>query len=139
MSPRLICEILGVFLNTLTANGKYPVKDWENLQFSMSPRLICEILGVFLNTLTANGKYPVKDWENLQFSIQMQLSEKWKTFSQFFLLFLESTSNFKHFETNMMVIANEFPKLQTMKNFVRQHCKKRRFGTPFHSHYVKVS
>ena len=30
--------------------------------------------------------------------MQIQLSEKRKTFSQFFVLFLESTSNFKHFE-----------------------------------------
>ena len=26
-------EILGVFVNTLTADDKYPVRDWENLQF----------------------------------------------------------------------------------------------------------
>ena len=26
-----ITEILGIFLNTLTAEGKYPIKDWENL------------------------------------------------------------------------------------------------------------
>ena len=27
----MICEIVGVFGNTLTANGKYPVQDCENL------------------------------------------------------------------------------------------------------------
>ena len=30
MSPLVLGEILGVFLNTLTAEGKYPVQDWEN-------------------------------------------------------------------------------------------------------------
>ena len=53
---------------------------------------------MFVNTLTADGKYPDEDWKSLQLPIQMQLSEKRKTFSQFFVTFLESTSNFKHFE-----------------------------------------
>ena len=52
----------------------------------------------FFKTLTADGKYPVEDWESLQLPLQMQLSEKHKTFSQFFVSFLESASNFKHFE-----------------------------------------
>ena len=64
----------------------------------MSPAVLGEILGVFLNILTSNGKYTVQDVENLQLSIEIQLSEKRKTFSQFFVLVVESTSNFKHFE-----------------------------------------
>ena len=48
--------------------------------------------------MTADGKYPVEYWENSQLPIQMQLSEKLKTFSQLFVPFLESTLNFKHFE-----------------------------------------
>ena len=64
----------------------------------MSPAVLREILGVFLNILTSNGRYTVQDVENLQLSIEIQLSEKRKTFSQFFVLFVESTSNFKHFE-----------------------------------------
>ena len=64
----------------------------------MCPLLLGEVLVVFLNRLTAGGKYPVQDCENLQLPIQMQLSEKRKTFSEFFVPFLESTSNFKHFE-----------------------------------------
>ena len=57
-----------------------------------------EILGMFLNTLSADGKYPIEDWEDLPLPIQMELYEKRKPFSQFFVRFLESTSNFKHFE-----------------------------------------
>ena len=64
----------------------------------MSPLVTDEILGVFVNTLTADGKYPVQGCENLQLPIQMQLSDKQNNFSQFFVPFLESTSNFKHFE-----------------------------------------
>ena len=59
-----------------------------------------EIWGVFVNTLTADGMYSFPDSENLPLPIQMQLSEKRKTFSPFFVPFLESTSNFKHFERN---------------------------------------
>ena len=64
----------------------------------MSPLVLGEILGIFVNTLTADGKYPVPGSENLQLPIQMQLSEKQKTFSEFFVPFLESKSNFKHFQ-----------------------------------------
>ena len=50
-----------------------------------------EMLCVFVNTLTADGKYRVLNCENLQLQIQMHLSVRRKTFSQFFL---ESTSHF---------------------------------------------
>ena len=64
----------------------------------MSPLLIGEVLVVFVNRLTADGKYHVQDYENLQVPIQMPLSEKRKSFSEFFVPFLEFTSIFKHFE-----------------------------------------
>ena len=64
----------------------------------MSHLVLREILGVFVNTLTGDAKYSVQDCENLQLPIQMQLSEKPKAFSEFFVIFLESTSNFKCFE-----------------------------------------
>ena len=64
----------------------------------MSPLGLGEILGVFVETVTADSKYPVPDFKNFQLPIQMQLSEKRKTFSKFFVPFLESTSNFKRFQ-----------------------------------------
>ena len=64
----------------------------------MSPLVLGEILGVFVNTLTAEGMYPIQDYKKLQLPIQMQLSEKLKCFSEFFIPFLESPSIFKHFE-----------------------------------------
>ena len=39
----------------------------------------------------------------------------------------------------MVVIANVFPKLQTVKNFVRPLCEKQFFATRFDSQHVKVS
>ena len=50
----------------------------------MSPLVICEILGLLVNTLTAEDKYSACNGENLPQPIQMQLSKKQKTFSQFF-------------------------------------------------------
>ena len=47
--------------------------------------------------LNANHNYPVQDFGNLSSPIEMQLSLKPKKFSDFFVLFLESTSNFKYF------------------------------------------
>ena len=64
----------------------------------MSPLVLGEIFGMFLKTLIANAMYPVQGCENLQLPIQMKLSEKQKFLSQFFFPFLESKSNFKHFE-----------------------------------------
>ena len=56
------------------------------------------MLGVFRNTLTSYDKYPVGDCVNLLYPIQMQLSLKTTIFSDFFVAFLEPTSNSKHFE-----------------------------------------
>ena len=65
----------------------------ENISLSdmLNPRL-------FRNTLTANDNYPVQDCENLSSPIQMLIFLKPKTLSDFLVPFLESTSNFKHFE-----------------------------------------
>ena len=53
---------------------------------------------MFRNILTANDKYPFLDCVSLWSQIQMQLSQKPTIFSDFFIRFLESTSNFKLFE-----------------------------------------
>ena len=71
---------------------------WEKLIWKMSPLVLFKILGVFVNTLIADGKYPVQDCENLQLPIQKQLCGKPRTFSECFVPFQESTTNFKHFE-----------------------------------------
>ena len=42
-------------------------------------------------------------------------------------------------EKKLMVMANLFPKLQTVKRFITLLCKKGRFGTPLESEHVKVS
>ena len=46
--------------------------------------------------MTVNDKRYLLNRDNLPQPIQMQLSEKVKTFSQFFVPFLKSISNFKY-------------------------------------------
>ena len=64
----------------------------------MSPIVLGEILRAFVNTLSADGKYTLQNCQNLQLPIQIQLFQKRKYFSQFFIAFLESKSNSKHYE-----------------------------------------
>ena len=71
----------------------------NKLSWKKSLLLTCKILGLLVNTLAADEKYPVLNRDNLTIPIQMQLSQKQKTFSQFFAAFLKSTLNFKHFES----------------------------------------
>ena len=56
-------------------------------------------LELLVNTLAANEKYPVLNRDNLTIPIQMQLSQKQKTFSQLFAAFLKYRLNFGHFQT----------------------------------------
>ena len=55
-----------------------------------------KILRLLVNTLTADDKHYLLNRENLAQRIQMQLSQKQKTFSEFFFGFLKSILNFKH-------------------------------------------
>ena len=57
-----------------------------------------QILRLLVNTLPANDKYPVLNRDNLTTPIQMQLSQKQKTFSHFFAAFLKSRLNLEHLE-----------------------------------------
>ena len=58
--------------------------------------MIHKILRLFVNTLTINDKHYLLNRENLTQPIQIQLSQKQKTFSEFFFAFLKSILNFKH-------------------------------------------
>ena len=53
-------------------------------------------LRLFVNTLAVNENYYPFNGDNLTQPIQMQLSQKQKTFFVFFLAILKSILNFKH-------------------------------------------
>ena len=59
--------------------------------------MIHKILTLFVNILIVNDKHYLLNRENLTQQIETQLSEKQKTFSEFFFAVLKSTLNFKHF------------------------------------------
>ena len=48
--------------------------------------------------MSGHGKYSLLNRDNLTQPIQMQLSQKQKTFSEFFCAFLKSSLNFEHFQ-----------------------------------------
>ena len=48
--------------------------------------------------MSADGKYSLLNRDNLTQTIQMRVSRKQKTFSQFFAAFLKSSLNFEHFQ-----------------------------------------
>ena len=70
---------------------------WRQLSYKKSLLVICKISRLFINTLSADGKYSLFNRDNLTQPIQMQLSRKEKTFSDFFSSFLKSGLNFEHF------------------------------------------
>ena len=86
---------------------------WKNFLL-----LTWKILRLVVNTLAVDKKYLVLNRDNLTIPIQMQLSEKQKTFSQFFSAFLKSSLNFKHFEKKMTLIAFVFWKLSTPETWL---------------------
>ena len=77
--------------------------------------VLCKILGLFVNTLSEDDKYCLLYNDNLLQPIQILLSQKQKTFSEFFYGFLKSTLNFEHFEKKINLIADIFPKLPSTK------------------------
>ena len=81
--------------------------------------MLCKILRLFVNTLTDDDKYSLLNRDNLTLPIHMQLSQKQKTFSGIFFIFLKSILNFEHFQSKMNLIRDDFLKLSTAKNVVR--------------------
>ena len=101
--------------------------------------LTWKIFGLLVNTLAANEKYPVLNREYLTIPIQMELSQKQKTFSEFFAAFLKSYWNFERFEEKKMsFIAFVFSKLQTLKTWLDKCLKSPVLEDLFASNMVNV-
>ena len=60
--------------------------------------VLCKFLRLFVKTLTDDEKYSLLYRESLTQPIQILLSLKRKTFSQFFSTFLKCALNFAHFQ-----------------------------------------
>ena len=69
---------------------------WRQLTCKKSLLVTCKISRLFPNTVSADGKYSLLNRDNLTEPIQMQLSRKQKTVSQFFSACLKPSLNFEH-------------------------------------------
>ena len=74
---------------------------------------------------------------NSQFKCNYLKNEK--LFLNFLIHFLNLYKVLNILKEKRIVIANVFPKLQTVKNVVRTLSKKHRFRTHFYSQHVKES
>ena len=68
------------------------------LNCKKSLSVICKILRLFVKILSVVDKSSLPNREYLTKPIQMQLSQKQKTFSQFLSAFSTSRLNFEHFQ-----------------------------------------
>ena len=82
--------------------------------------VIYKISRAFVNTFTAHDKYSVLNKQYLLHPFHMQLTQKQKTFSEFFFAISKARLNFEDIQKKKMIlIGNDFPKLRPSKNAVR--------------------
>ena len=79
---------------------------WGKLSWKKLPSVLYEILRLFINALTADGKYSDSNMQNFPQQFQTPLSQKQKTFSGFFIVFLKCAWNLEHFQKK-----DEYPSL----------------------------
>ena len=94
---------------------------------------------LLVNTLDADGKHPVLNRDNLTIPIQMQLSQKQKSFSQFLAALLKSRLNFKYFEKKMTLLAFVFRTLRTPKTRLDKCLKSPVSEDPLRSNMADVT
>ena len=80
--------------------------------------VLWKILRLFDKTLSDDEKYCLLYRDNLTQPIEILLSQKEKTFSEFFSPFLKSTLNFENFQKKMTLIVDVFPKLPSPKKVI---------------------
>ena len=107
------------------------------MSWKKSRLLTCQILGLLRNTSAADEKYSVLNKDSLTIPIHMQLSQKQKTLSEFFTLFLKSrlNSNFigKKDDPHRFCISE----ITDMEIVVRYLSKNSRFRGPFDKQHGK--
>ena len=96
---------------------------WRQLRLKKFLLVTWKVLRLIANILTANDKCFLLNRDNLKQLIQMHLSEKQKTFSEFFSAILKSRLNFEHFPKKKTIIADVFRKSQTRKTWLNKSLK----------------
>ena len=74
---------------------------------------------MLVNTLAADEMYPLLNRDHLMIPIQLQLSEKQKTFSQLLAAFSKYTSIFKYFEEKVDLHRFYILEIKDSENVVR--------------------
>ena len=85
----------------------------------MSPLVLGEVLVVFANRLTADGKYPFQDLRIWKSQLKCNYLKNRNLFLIFLFYFWNLYRVLNILKKMMIVIANVFPKLQTVKILVR--------------------
>ena len=111
-------------------------KSWFGISL---PYYYVKSYACFLTHCVPTASIPLKSERIYNSQYKCNYLKKENLFLNFWFNFwnLHQISNI--FKQKMMVTANVFPKLQTVKNFVRPLCKKRACGTLFDTQHVKVS
>ena len=102
----------------MAAPSKYLLITLKVVALEKVSIVIDKFLRLFVNTLPADDKHYLLNRDNLAQPIQMQLSQKQKTFSEFLFAFLKSILNYKNFPKKMTLRADVFPEIPTPKNMV---------------------
>ena len=82
---------------------------------------------LIVNTLVVNEKHPFINRDNLTIPIQMQLSQRQETFSQFFSTFIKSPLSFEYFEKRNDPQRFCISDITDFENAVRKMSKNSRF------------
>ena len=113
--------------------SSFPIQlSWEKALL-----LIYNVLVHLGNTLAVYENYPILNRDNLTIPIQMQLSEKEKTFSEFLAAFLKANLNFKYFGEKYDPRRFCISEIRDSENVVRQMSKKSRLREPFNKQHGK--
>ena len=110
----------------------------RQLSCKKSLLVICQRLRLFLNTMSAVEKCSLSNRDNLMQPIHMELSEKLKTFSEFFREFSKSGLKFEHFEKKDDPHSSFISEARPAKIVVRYMCEKSRFRLPFQKEHGKL-
>ena len=107
--------------------------------WKMSPLFKFETQGVFVNTLAVITSILLGIVRICSSLFKSNYLKNEKPFLSFFFLLWNLHQILKTFGKEVIVIANMFSRLQTVKDLGRTLSQKRRFRTSFNSQYVKGS
>ena len=100
--------------------------------------VICKVLRIFLNILAGDDKYFLVNRGNLRQPIQMRLSQKQKTSSEFASVFFKFILNFEHFRKVEDPHRSSISEITDSKNVPKQISKKSPFRRPFDKQHAKL-